>query len=214
MTPHLPKSWPDQNAYDRLYDVIDPYGHYAERIGPSLVRRIPPSLSAKQVYQRLPSAADHEFAGYLTRTRIVYWRGQAITARFPTSKNCTFHSHPTDLGIGDPDLPSLADIRQFLLGRHRRTITVGRSKLWVWDKTPLTLKVAKRLSDWERDHLLSVFSALTSKGIADVESETVRRCLEQAGFRASRTTRGWANWPELLTEKFGFKVTVMPRHER
>lgn len=208
---HLPEPWKDQELYDRLYDEIDPYGSYHERNGRTIVRRIPPRLSANEVYQRLPSALGYEYAGYLTRTRIVYWKGDARSSRFPTNKECTFHSHPTRLQRGEPDLPSLADMRQFILGRNRRTVTVGRSKLWVWDKSPLTLKVAKNLADWERDNLSKLYSRLTAQGIADVHAATVRHCLCEVGLKLPSSIQGWGDWPKMVKQAFGFRVTVIDR---
>lgn len=209
---HMPPLWPDQDAYDRLYDEIDPFGNYAERIGPNLVRRIPPGLSARAVCQRLPSAMNFEYAGYLTETQIVYWKGGSHSARSLTAKACTFHSHPTRLGPGEPDLPSAADIRFFLIGRHRRTITVGRFKIWVWDKTPKTLVAARRLFDWESKNLLKTCHRLQAKGKSHWEERLVREGLRQVGVSQPNKSKLWDRiWMNEVQTRLGFKVTMFER---
>lgn len=209
---HLPPPWADAGAYDRLYREVNPFDHFAERDGPWQEIRIPAGSTAEEVYQRLPSAFDYEYGGYLTRTRIRYRRCDKRRASIPTRKACTFHSHPTGLGHGEPDLPSPTDIRQFLLGRHRRTITVGRFFLWVWDKTEHTLPLVHQFAAWEKDHLSRVAGRFIDKGEADWENAYATQALRQLGVRILEDRRRWAKlWPQTLRDKLGFVVTVLER---
>ena len=153
---HLPK-WPmNPAAYKRLYtfnqNIDDQMPASADWKG----IRIKPSQSEDDVYRLLPSAVDFEYSGYLTKSRVRYCKGETSSAGSLMTQPCTFHSHPTK----NPHLaniPSLKDIYSFLHYRHLRTITVGSSKIWVWDKTKATLATVRRLADWtEANHLRAV----------------------------------------------------------
>ena len=209
---HLPPPWPVPDAYNRLYREVNPLDRFVEHDGPWQEIRIPVGSTAEQVYQRLPSAFDYEYGGYLTGTRIRYRRCDKRRAGIPTWKACTFHSHATGLGQGEPDLPSPTDIRLFLLGRHRRTITVGRFLLWVWDKTEQTLPMVRRLAAWEKNHLSRVAGRFIDKGEADWENAYAVEVLRRLGVRIPEDKRRWAKvWPQTLRDKLGFVVTVLER---
>jgi len=152
--PHLPRPFMDLDAYGRLYgshDGIDDLG-----IGGTNEReiRIRPGLSAEEVYRKLPSASHFEYAGYLTKTRIRYAEYSDTFSSGVNSKTYTFHSHPTGLGIGDPDVPSNLDVYGFLKWRHLRAIMVGKELIWVMEKTRRTSQVIRRLAEWEAVHMV------------------------------------------------------------
>src|SRR5208282_3275119 len=90
--------------------------------------RIKPGLSVEAVYRLLPSATDFEYSGYLSKSRIRYFRGDSHSTGMLMAKPCTFHSHPTK----NPylaDVPSLQDIYSFLFYRQLRSVTVGATKI-------------------------------------------------------------------------------------
>ncbi|MGQ9770227.1 MAG: hypothetical protein ACUVQG_06710 [Thermogutta sp.] len=210
--PHLPHPWPDQQAYDDLYREVNPYQDYSENDGPWQEIRIPPGSSAEQVYRRLPSALDFEYGGYLTKTRIRFVAGGPGSVWVPGSKPCTFHSHMTKIHFGEPDLPSLADIRCFLMSRSWRTITVGRFKLWVWEKTPATLDVVRRFWQWECNHMVATQRQLREKGVENWQREYIRIALRQIGVDPPDDARKWdRTWPRMLENKLGFVVEVFDR---
>lgn len=168
----------------------------------------------RAVYQRLPSEMKFEYAGYLTKAQIVYWKGDSHSARSLTSKACTFHSHPTRLGPGEPDLPSAADIRFFLIGRNRRTITVGRFKIWVWDKTPPTLVAARSLFNWESKNLLKTCNRLQAQGKSHWEERFFRKGLQQVGVTHPNKSKIWDRiWVNEVQTKLGFRVTLFDRDD-
>jgi hypothetical protein len=210
---HLPPPWPDEEEYDRLYREVSPIDLLSEHNRPWREVRVPPGSAAGEVYQRLPSALKFEYGGYLTRGRIFYRRCERRSASVPSSKPCTFHSHPTAVGFHcDPDLPSPIDVRTFLLGRHRRTITVGRSLLWVWDKTERTLPVVRRFAAWEKDNLALVAGRLIDEGRPDWEIAYAAEALRRLGVRVPEDKRRWARaWPQTLRDQLGLTVTI---HER
>jgi hypothetical protein len=209
---HLPPPLGDPAGYDRLYREVNPIIRFTGLHAPWQEIRIPAGSTAEQVYRRLPSSLDHEYGGYLTGTRIRYRRCDKRQAAVPAWKDCTFHSRPTRIGNGEPDLPSPTDIRQFLLGRHRRTITVGRFLLWVWDKTEQTLPFARRLAAWEKDHLSRVAGRLIDEGHDDWENTYAVEALRPLGVRIPEDRRRWARvWPQTLRDELGFVVTVLER---
>lgn len=57
--------------------------------------RLKAGLSEDEVYRLLPSTIDFEHAGYLTKSRIRYHKGDSSSAGTLMAKPCTFHSHPT-----------------------------------------------------------------------------------------------------------------------
>lgn len=202
---HLPACPVARNAYRRLYGLIhgvDKVFHGDARTWRT--RSIPPALDARAVYELLPTAPDREFGGHLTRTRIHYAPGGATGAYVVAAQPCTFHSHPA----ADPgaDLPSAIDIYSFLRYRNLRAITVGATRIWVFDKTIATLATVERLNAWEVRHQVDV--------IRQVGFDGYRRCaLEALGLRWAATAAAFRrNWPQRLHEELAIGVTVYDRH--
>ena len=212
LVPHLPRPWPDQDAYDAFYREVNPYGDYSEKDTPWREIRIPRGASAEDVYHRLPSDLDFEYGGYLTRTRIRFVACDPRAAWMPRSKACTFHSHPTKIQNAEPDLPSPADIRSFLMNRHWRTITVGRSILWACDKTPRTLAVVRRLFEWESANMVRTAQELEQKYPDTWEDEFRELELRQIGLTIPRDRRRWGRvWQQRFHDSLGLRVTVLER---
>src|ERR1051326_279181 len=92
---HLPKCPIEVESYERLYAFNQDFD---DRLAGAVAWReirIRPGTPELDVYQLLPSAFDHEYAGYLTRSRIRYFKGDTDSAGMFMAKPCTFHSHPT-----------------------------------------------------------------------------------------------------------------------
>ncbi len=209
---HLPILWPDQAEYDSFCKLVNPWTDYTEVVFKWQEIRIPSASSAEDVYRRLPSDMDIEFGGYLTQTRIRYVAGGRRQAWVPQSKACTFHSHPTRIQRIEPDVPSAGDIRHFLSGRHWRTITVGRSLLWVWDKTARTRNVMRKLWEWESKNMVREVRRLMQSFPDDWLTRYYHLAIEKLGVRLPQNNQRWARiWPEQLQTKLGFKVTVLER---
>lgn len=211
--PHLPQPWPDQKAYDSFYRQVGRFGDYTETdYSPWKEIRIPGGASAEEVYRRLPSDLDIEFGGYLTKTRIRFVACNPRHAWMPKSKACTFHSHPTKIQNAEPDVPSPEDLRSFLLNRHWRTITVGRSILWVCEKTPQALDVVRQLYEWESGNLVRMCLKLETEYPDSWEHEFVKLGLRQLGLTVSRDVREWGRvWKQGLEDHLGLRVTVIDR---
>jgi hypothetical protein len=120
LPPHLPNPFMSNEQYRRLYAFNDGVDGFMPENLEWHEMRIRPGLTAKQVYLKLPSAADFEYGGYLTKTRIRYAVCEPTKASVPLFKSCTFHSHPTDKDGTDPDMPSVLDVYAFLKWRHLR----------------------------------------------------------------------------------------------
>lgn len=202
--PHLPEPYPDRRTYEDEYRHlcrVDECFH-----GPDDWRevRLPPGLSAQKVYERLPVAAGFELAGYLTRTRIRFVPGWETGAHTIAAKACCWHSHPQD--HPNADLPSDRDVYSFLRYRNLRHITVGRERLWVFDKTPATLQTVAKLNRFECRRLVE---AVAEVGLDEYPSFALR----EIGFRKPRSlARFRADWPRLLEGALAIKVTVLERH--
>jgi len=143
---HLPKCPIDPADYEQLYAFNGGVDDYLEDFTRWEEIRIKPGLTEDDVYRLLPCAGDFEYGGYLTKSRIRFLKCGPNRANMPMSKACTFHSHPTDMAAAD--VPSASDVLQFLNFRHLRAITVGASRLWVWDKTKATIPTVKLLGAW------------------------------------------------------------------
>lgn len=210
--PHLPEPWADPKAVSALYRRINPYQDYSEAEDEWQEIRIPIGMSAEEVYRRLPSALEREYAGYLTKTRIRFFGCSSHGAWPPGSKLCTFHSHPTMIQLGDPDIPSPQDIRKFLMAQTKRAITVGRFKIWLWDKTEATLTISEELWAWDRDNLAKVARELGGAGTPEGNAKVVRAELAHFGVKVPDDPRHWDKiWPRMLEEKLALNVTVFDR---
>lgn len=211
--PHLPVPWLDQVEYDRFCKLVNPYMDYTEADRQWKEIRIRANATAEEVYHRLPSDMDLEYGGYLTKSRIRYVACDPRQAWVPQSKTCTFHSHPTKIQNAEPDVPSAADIRHFLLGRHWRTITVGRFSLWVWDKTEQTRQITRKFWKWETNNMTREVDRLMKAFPDGWEREYVNLAIGKLGVRIPENTKRWGRiWPERLKAKLGLKVIVLERN--
>lgn len=207
---HLPAPWKDSRAYEQLCTETISVEQFHDYRSLWQVRRIRPESSAEHVYQRLPSHPDYEYAGYLTKTQIRYRRCGKVRAYLPP-KPCTFHSHPTALQRGEPDIPSATDIRLFLFNRSWRTITVGRNLLWVLDKTEASFGVIRHLAEWERDNLAKEARKLEGKH-RDWTEGLAARGLGEVGVVIRTSSKQWAiEWPDLLQCRLGLRSQIFKR---
>lgn len=210
--PHLPPPPADLEGYERLYAFNSGLDDYLEDEPDWRVIRIPPGLSAAEVYRRLPSAPGFEYGGYLTRTRIRYQACEESRANTLCSRSCTFHSHPTRFPADRADVPSPSDIYSFLKYRHLRAVTVGASILWVFDKTAATFGTVRRLADWEAENLLREAWRLSAKDPQTWTGAYARLALAALGMKWPRGRRTYhTQWPELLRGELKIKVTVIQR---
>ena len=208
---HLP-NWPmNPEAYDRLYAFNQNLDDQMPEAPDWKEIRIKLGLPEKDVYRLLPSARDYEYSGYLTKSRIRYFKGEASSAWMSMAKPCTFHSHPTK----NPylaDIPSLQDIHSFLYYRHLRSVTVGATKLWVWDKTKATFGTVRKMASWMEVNHFRVVTRLMKKDFATWQGKYVQTVLHHLGWAWPETIDEMdAQWPTILREALKIKVRVFPR---
>ena len=203
--PHLPEPFPDPPAYARSYEFIrlvdDVYHGDPDDWREA---RIPPGLTAEAVYRRLPTAPDFEYAGYLTRTRVRYALGWGTGAHVIGCKPCCFHTHPTE--HPHADLPSPKDLYSFVRYSQLRHVVVGRSIIWVFDKTLRTLAAVERLNAFEARHQVE---AVARVGFEDYQWYALARVgckLPRVRPKAYRRA-----WLELAENVLGIKVTQIER---
>ena len=209
---HLPKCPIAPERYERLYafnqgadDFLDNDANWQEI-------RIKPGLAEDAVYRLLPCAGSFEYGGYLTKTRIRFIKCDPTRANMPMSKVCTFHSHPTDIAAVAADIPSAGDVFQFLNFRHIRTITVGSTRLWVWDKTNATLGTVKKLGDWAEANLLTEVRRLEKTFPYAWHDPYMKLALKQLGLDWPKKQKDWeAHWEEMLRDILKIKVRVISR---
>lgn len=173
--------------------------------------RFKPGLTEEAVYRFLPSAAEFEYCGYITQTRVRYVQADSSNAGMLMAKPCTFHSHPTK----NPylaDVPSLQDIHSFLFYRHLRFITVGATKIWVWEKTQATLTTVRKLAAWmEANHFRTV-NHWMKLDFANWRTMYVQTVMKHLGWVWPDTIDEMdAEWPRMLRETFRIKVRLVPR---
>jgi hypothetical protein len=208
---HLPKCPIDPERYDRLYAFNQGLD---DQMPGSVVWqevRVKPGMPELDVYRMLPSAPDYEYSGYLTKSRIRYFKGDAFSTGMLMSKACTFHSHPTK----NPflaDVPSLKDIYSFLTYRHLRSITVGATKTWVYDKTRATLGTVRRLADWMQANHFRVITRLMKKDFSSWPERYVEEVMKSLGWVwPDSFDEMHEEWPRMLRENFKIKVRIFPR---
>ena len=208
---HLPE-WPvAADTYRRLYSFNFGVDDYLEETAEWQERRIPPGLPKEDVYRLLPSALDLEYGGYLTRTRIRYLPCQGSRAGTRMSQLCTFHNHPSD--FPNADLPSASDVYSFLAFRHLRTVTVGATKIWVWDKTQETLTTVRKLASWSEGSLLKEARRLERRDPIGWHQLLIRSALKNLGLmwpKGQKTLQ--QHGPEMLERVLKFKVREFPRN--
>lgn len=199
--PHLPEPPADPEGYNRLYAFNDGTDDYLEDEAAWKEIRIPPGLSADEVYRLLPSAPAFEYGGYLTKARIRYAACDPTRAGTLCSRPCTFHSHPAGLPGIEADTPSVSDVYSFLKYRHLRAVTVGKALIWVWDKTPATLETVARLAAWEAKYLVREADRLIKKHPHGWERAYMRAALKALGVAWPRSGQKLDGaWPEMLRE--------------
>lgn len=210
---HLP-TWPvNPEGYHRLYSFNNGVDDYTEETGNWQELRILANLTEAEVYKRLPSAADFEFGGYLTKTRIRYLRCGSVRANTYMAKLCTFHSHPT--GLAQADVPSERDVYAFLAFRHLRTITVGRTQLWVLDKTKKTLATVRKLAAWSEANQLREAHQLEKKFPYNWHDPLIKLILKNLGLVWPKSYKDLRErWPGMLRNILKIKVRIMPRNIR
>lgn len=208
---HLPKCPMAPERYERLY-VFNPDLDDQLPDAPDWKEiRIKSDLSEEAIYRLLPSAPDFEYSGYLTKSRIRYFRGDSHSAGMQMAKPCTFHSHPTK----NPylaDIPSLQDIHSFLFYRHLRSITVGATKLWVWDKTKATIGTVRKMADWMEANHFRVVAHFMKKDFDTWQAKYVQKVMHDLGWAwPDNLDEMDAQWPRILREALKIKVRVFPR---
>jgi hypothetical protein len=208
---HLPK-WPIKpKAYERLYSFNGKLDDYLGFDADWQQIRIRPGLTEEEVYILLPSARGFEFGGYVTKTRIRFLKCDPTRANSLLSKPCTFHSHPTDLSTADT--PSASDVFQFLNFRQLRAITVGATRIWVWDKTNATLTTVRRLGEWVESNMLKEVHRLEKKFPQAWCEPYMKVALKNLGLVWPKRWRDWeANWEEMLQKVLKIRVRVFPRN--
>lgn len=207
---HLPKCPVNRAAYERLYAFNGGTDDFLDNDAPWQEIRIRPGLAEDAVYRLLPCAGAFEYGGYLTKTRIRFSKCEATRANIPMSKVCTFHSHPTD--IATADVPSASDVFQFLNFRHLRAITVGSTRLWVWDKTRATMTTVKKLGVWSEANMLTEVRRLEKKFSHAWADPYMRLALKHLGLDWPKKHKDWqAHWEEMLRKVLRIKVRLFPR---
>lgn len=208
---HLPKCPIDPEQYDRLYAFNGETNDYTEDVIRWKDIRISPGTAEDAVYQMLPSAGRFEYGGYLTKTRIRFAKCNPTSANMPMSKACTFHSHPTNLATADS--PSASDLYKFLSFRHLRTITVGSTRLWVWDKSKATLPVVKKLAVWVDENMLAEIHWLQKRFLHAWPDPYMKLALQHMGLTWPKRKKDWeVQWEEMVREAFKIEVRVFPRN--
>lgn len=210
-SPHLPKCPIDPERYERLYALNQGLDDQMPDSAEWREIRIKTGQPEEEVYRLLPSATDFEYGGYLTKSRIRYHKGGSSSAGMFLAKPCTFHSHPIRNRYL-ADVPSLQDVYSFLNYRHLRTITVGATKLWVWDKTKATLATVRKLASWKEANHFRVVTHLMKKDFASWQARYVQTVLRQLGWTWPTTLDELdAQWPRMLREIFKIKVRIFSR---
>ncbi len=208
---HLPKCPIDPERYERLYAFNQNLDDQMPESPDWKEIRIKPGLPEEEVYRLLPAALDFEYSGYLSKSRIRYFRGESDSTGMLMAKPCTFHSHPTK----NPylaDIPSLQDIYSFLYYRHLRSVTVGATRIWVWDKTKATLGTVRKMASWMEANHFRVVNRLMKKDFDTWQGKYVQTVLHHLGWVWPGTIDEMdAQWPRILREALKIKVRVFLR---
>lgn len=206
----LPQCPLDPVAYDRLYAFNHGTDDYSEQTRRWKEIRLKPGLSEIEVYRKLPHASSFEYGGYVTQSRIRFHRCEATKAYVLGSKLCTFHSHPTN--HEGADVPSIQDVFHFLNFRELRTVTVGPTGIWVWDKTKATIATVAKLASWVNDHMLTEVRRLEKKHPHAWHRPYLGLVLKNLGLTWPKKIRDWENhWPDMLQDHLRIKVRLFPR---
>ncbi|HWG41284.1 MAG TPA: hypothetical protein VN688_00755 [Gemmataceae bacterium] len=208
---HLPKCPINPERYDRLYAFNQGLDDQMPDAAEWREIRIKTGQPEEEVYRLLPSAADFECSGYLTKSLVRYIQAASSSAGMMMAKPCTFHSHPTR----NPylaDVPSLQDIHSFLFYRHLRSVTVGATKIWVWDKTRATLGTVRKLAEWMNANHFRVVNHWMRKDFANWQTMYVQTVMKHLGWVWPDTIEEMdAQWPRMLRKVFKIKVRIFSR---
>jgi hypothetical protein len=208
---HLPKCPIEPERYERLYAFNQDLDNQVPTSVEWMEIRIKPGLAEQAVYRLLPSATNFEHSGYLTGSRVRYIQADSSSAGMLMAKPCTFHSHPTK----NPylaDVPSLQDVHSFLFYRHLRSVTVGATKIWVWDKTRATLRTVRKLAEWMKVNHFRAVNHLMKKDFDNWQAMYVQTVMKHLGWVWPDTIDEMlAQWPRMLRDVFKIKVRVIPR---
>jgi hypothetical protein len=201
----------DSEEYERFYVRIGGNDNQLPEQVQWQELRLRPGMAERDVYRLLPAANDFEYSGYITPSRIRYFQAGPVSAGMLLSKACTFHSHPTK----NPhlaDIPSLKDIHSFLFYRHLRTVTVGATKLWVWDKTKATMGTVRRLADWMVAKHFEMVAQCMRQNFEAWNQLYVQTAMRDLGWVWPETFDDMdAEWPTILRRVLKIKVRVFPR---
>lgn len=207
----LPRCPIEPDRYERLYAFNQGIDDQMPAPPKWTEIRIRPGMSEKEVFRLLPSAVDFEYSGYLIRSRIRFIKGEPSSASMRMAKTYTFHSQPTK----NPhlaDIPSLADIHSFLFYRHLRSVTVGATKIWVWDKTRATLGTVRKLAAWMEVNHFRVVTHWMKKDFANWQAMYVHTVMKHLGWVwPDNIDEMDAEWPRMVRELFKIKVRLIPR---
>jgi len=208
---HLPNFPMDPERYEQLYAFNQNLDDQMPEAADWKEIRIRPGLDEEGVYRLLPSAPDFEYSGYLTKSRIRYFRGDSHSTGMLMAKPCTYHSHPTKNQYL-ADIPSLQDVHSFLFYRHLRTVTVGATKIWVWDKTRATIGTVRKLAAWMEANHFRVVAHFMKKDFDTWQARYVQKVMHDLGWAWPDTLDDMdAQWPRMLREAFKIKVRVFAR---
>ena len=165
-----------------------------------LTLRIKPHLDLRQISLLLPSSPDYEYSGYITKTRIRYKAGSYDWADTDYSKPVSFHTHPTSAEFAN--IPSLRDIRSFLVECRTTTLIVGSSLVWIWYHTKKSQQIAKEIRCWENNNMVRYNKTRSIE-------QYISLVLRIFGFRKPKTTRP-ANWQKQLA-KLGIESELLTK---
>jgi len=206
----MPKCPINPTAYERLYEFNSGCEANFEVNGAWQEIRIRPAMSEETVLRMLPKAADFEYGGYLTKSRIRYHKCYPTKANVPLAKPVTFHSHPTNNNYADT--PSVNDVYFFLYYRHLRTITVGAKFIWVWNKTKATLETVKNLRAWTDANMLVEMRRLSAKYPRTFSEDYMELALKNLGLVWPKKQSEWAKgWEAMLRDILKIEVFILPR---
>ncbi|WP_088260456.1 hypothetical protein [Fimbriiglobus ruber] len=211
---HLPICPIDPERYDRLYA----FNHDRDDRLPAFTEwnqiRIQEGFSEERIYRLLPSAVEFEYSGCLTKSRIRYVKADSSSAGMLMAKPCTFHSHPTKNRYL-ADIPSLQDIHSFLFYRQLRSITVGGTKIWVWDKTKAALRTVRKLATWMEANHFRVVTHWMKEDADNWQVMYVQTVMKHLGWVWPDTIDEMdVQWPQMLRDILKIQVRVLPREPR
>ena len=160
--------------------------------------RIRSGLKLRQICLLLPSSPDREHTGYITKTRIRHKTGGYGWIDTDYSKPLPFHTHPANAAFAN--IPSLRDIRNFLLECDKTSIIVGGSVIWIWTHTKKSKQIAKIIGSWESDNMVKYLKKHTVERYLSI-------LLRKFGFRKPHTIR-LSNWQKQL-DNLGIKSELV-----